>query len=236
MTGFSRIYKKNINGIILTLIFHICIFTSLFLAQFKIKEEIKESEILIDFPNQPLEPIIPANLNKELADRSGSSDQLRTNTASSKTAIQQNKSFDEQYEKELERAQNLIKKVSEQLNREIPSIADLKMPDAPKANPDEMKDKIYSGESNIEYFLENRYHIKLPIPVYLAEGGGRVKVIIVVDQLGNVLKADPIVEASLSDQILSYSKTAALRTKFNPSSDAPAQQNGYISYNFIAQN
>jgi len=236
MTIFSRLYKKNINGLILTLIFHICIFSSLLITKFKIREELIEPEILIDFPNQPIEPIVPSNPNKESSDRSGFSDQLRTNTASSKTAIQQNKSFDEQYEKELERAQNLIKKVSEQLNREIPSIADLKMPDAPKANPDEMKDKIYSGESNIEYFLENRYHVKLPIPVYLAEGGGKVKVIIIVDQLGNVIKADPVIEATLSDQILSYAKTAALRTKFNPYIDAPAQQNGYIIYNFIAQN
>jgi hypothetical protein len=200
------------------------------------KGEQKEPEILIDFHNQPIEPVVPGNLNKESSTSRGGADQLRTNTASSKSALQQNKSFDEQYQKELERAQNLVKEVSEQLNKEIPSINDLKMPDAPKANPDEMKDKIYTGESNIEYFLQNRYHIKLPIPVYLAEGGGKVKVIIVVDQLGNVVKADPVIEATLSDQVLSYAKTAALRTKFNPNPDSPVQQNGYIIYNFIPQN
>jgi hypothetical protein len=235
MAVLSRLYRKNLNGIIITLIFHILVFASLFLAQFKIKEENKEPEILIDFPIQTLEPVLPINKNQGGAEKKRFSDQLRTNTASSKTALQQNKSFDEQYQKELERAQNLVKEVSEQLQKEIPAIENLKMPDAPKVNPDEMKDKLYSGESNIEYFLENRYHIKLPIPVYLAEGGGKVKVIIIVDRLGNVVKADPALDATLSDQILSYAKTAALRTKFNPNPDSPALQTGYIIYNFIPQ-
>jgi len=109
------------------------------------------------------------------------------------------------------------------------------MPYAPQANPDDFKDKIYTGESNIEYFLEKRYHIKLPVPVYLAQDGGKVKVEIVVDQMGNVIKAEPVVTPTLSEQILSYAKTAALRTKFNSDTNAPAEQKGYITYTFIPQ-
>jgi hypothetical protein len=236
MTGLYKFYKENINGIIITLIFHIIVFTSLYISHFNIKEKNVEPEILIDFPTQPVEPKVPENNGQETSVSKGFSGQLRTNTASSRTASLKNESFDDQYQKDLERAQNISKEVREQLKKDIPTIDDLKMPDAPKANPEEMKDKIYSGESNIEYFLENRYHIKLPIPVYLAQGGGKVRVIIVVDRLGNVIKADPVIGMTLSDQILSYAKTAALLSKFNPLPEAPPQQNGYIIYNFIPQN
>jgi hypothetical protein len=236
MTLLSRLYKKNINGIIITLIFHILVFSVLLLSHFKIGEEKMKQDLIIDFPIQPVEQFIPATNNKETSANVGKSDQLRTNIASNRTSVKQNKAFDDQYQEELEKAQKLIKEVSKQLTKEIPTIDDLKMPDAPKANPEKIKDKIYTGESNIEYFLENRFHLKLPIPVYLAEGGGKVKVNIIVDRLGNVLSADPVIEANLSEQVLSYAKTAALRTKFNPLPTAPAQQNGYLLYNFIPQN
>jgi hypothetical protein len=235
MTRLSHFYKENTNGIIITLIFHIVVFAVLNLTQFKVKKEFKEPEIIIDFHEIPIETKLPENNNQESTVEGKYSDQLRTNTASSKSASQQNKTFNEQYQKELEEAQNLVKDVKKQLTKEIPTLDNLKMPEAPKADPNKMKDKLYSGDSNIEYFLENRYHVRLPIPVYLAEGGGKVKVIIIVDRLGNVMKAEPVIEANLSEQILSYAKTAALRTLFNPNPNAPAQQNGYIIYNFIPQ-
>jgi hypothetical protein len=235
MTTLSRLYRKNINGIIITLIFHILVFTGLNVMQLNMRRENKEAEIMIDFPMQQVEQY-QANNNRESSDNDGVSDHLRTNIASNKTASHQNKSFNDQYQQELEKAQKLVKEVNEQLTREIPTSEDLKMPEAPKPKTDDFKDKIYTGDSNIEYFLENRFHIKLPVPVYLAEGGGKVKVNIVVDRSGNVLKADPVIEVNLSDQVLSYAKTAALRTKFNPLPDAPAQQNGYLIYNFIPQN
>jgi hypothetical protein len=236
MTLLSRLYKKNINGIIITLIFHILVFSVLLLSHFKIREETMKQDLIIDFPIQPSEQFLPTKNEKESFANAGKSDQLRTNIASNKTSVKQNKAFDDQYQEELDRAQKLLKEVSKQLTKEIPTIDELKMPDAPKANPEEIKDKIYTGESNIEYFLGNRFHLKLPIPVYLAEKGGKVKVNIIVDRLGNVISADPVVEVNLSDQVLSYAKTAALRTKFNPIPTAPAQQNGYILYNFIPQN
>jgi len=235
MALLSRLYKKNINGIIITLIFHILVFSVLLLSHFKVREETIKHDLIIDFPIQPVEQFIPAG-NKESEVNVGKSDQLRTNIASNRTSEKQNKSFDNQYQEELEKAQKLIKEVSKQLTKEIPTIDGLKMPNAPKANPEEIKNKIYTGESNIEYFLENRFHIKLPIPVYLAQGGGKVKVNIVVDRQGNVLSADPEIETNLSDQVLSYAKTAALRTKFNPLPTAPVQQNGYLLYHFIPQN
>jgi hypothetical protein len=239
MNRFHKLYRDNINGVIITLVVHIFIFTALYLSQFKIKNEVNETEIIIDFSSMP--PLQPAeqkeieNDVKNEFNTTNVSGQVRTNTGSNRASSAKNNKVDEQYERELEAAQNLLKEVSRQLNREIPTIDGLKMPDAAPAKPEDMHDKIYSGESNIEYFLEKRFHIKLPIPVYLAEGGGKVKVEITVDREGRVTKAEPIIEPFLSEQILSYAKTAALRTRFNASNDAPAQQFGYIIYTFVAQ-
>jgi hypothetical protein len=232
MSRLTQFYRDNINGIIVTLLFHIVIFSCLYLSQFRIKNTIKETELIIDFSEFIPKPSLQLVQNEN---QSSNGEMLHSNIASNRLSRQQNNIVDEQYQNELEEAQSLLNDVKKQLDRQIPTIENLRMPDAPKANPEDMKDKIYSGESNIEYFLENRFHIKLPIPVYLAQGGGKVKVEIWVDRMGNVIKAEPAIEPSLSEQVLSYAKTAALRTKFNQSNDAPAQQRGYIIYTFIPQ-
>lgn len=244
MSRLYHFYKSNINAIIITLIFHIFVFLVLYFTQLGIKNEIKENEIIIDFsqievPENKLpeqEALRSRNSTETMVNKENVSGGLKTNTASNRTSTKQNKSFDDQYEKDIEDAQNLLKDVNRQLKREIPTIDDLKMPDAPGVKPEDLKDKIYTGESNIEYFLENRYHTKLPIPVYLAEAGGKVRVDIVVDRSGNVIKAEPVIQPSLSEQVLSYAKTAALRTKFNMVNNAPEEQKGYIVYHFIPQN
>ncbi len=239
MSALSRIYKNNLNGIILTLVFHILVFSGLNLSQIKIRKEYKEPEIIIDFSSTK---IIEQKLSqaKENGDagtsvKKGSSGQMTTNVASNKSATRQNQSVDNQFQEEIEKARELVKNVSSQLKKDIPTVDDIKMPEASKVNPEKFSDKVYTGESNIEYYLEKRYHIRLPIPVYLAEGGGKVRVNIAVDRSGNVIKAEPVVTPNLSEQLLSYAKTAALRTEFNPDNNAPALQNGYITYNFVPQ-
>jgi len=208
--------------------------------------EVKESEIVIDF-SEPIEEKIELPAKQEQTQtQSEFSANNTTNTASNKSSIKQNNNVgdvaDNEFQKELEQAKKLVKDVSRQLSREIPTQSNLKMPEevTPERITNEKdfesyKDNGYTGDSNVEYFLEKRFHRKLPIPVYLAEGGGWVKVNIVVDRSGKVTKAEPVVEPGLSEQILSYAKTAALRTWFNSSDDAPANQTGYIKYHFIAQ-
>jgi hypothetical protein len=239
MALLSRIYKRNINGIILTLVFHILVFSGLYFSQMKVRREYKEPEIIIDFSRENIELVAtPAKEkaeNKASDDKGGHHGQMITNLASNKSSPKQNTKADEQIQKEIEKTQELVKDVSSQLKKEIPTIDGLKMPEAPKADPRKFSDKVYTGESNIVYFMENRYHVKLPIPVYLAEGGGKVKVNIIVDRSGNVVKAEPIAEPTISEQILSYAKTAALLTKFNSDDKAPTLQNGYITYSFIPQ-
>lgn len=233
MSWIYQQYKKYRNGIIFTLIFHILVFIALNISQFKIKKEYIEPEILIDFPEQ----LIELSQKKETESNTETQSKINspTNRASNKATQKPKELFDEAFQKEMKEAQELVNKVSKQLSKEIPTFDDLKIPEETTKgmNPDSIMNKQYNGDSNVEYFLEKRYHLRLPIPVYLSQYEGIVTVNIIVDSNGNVVKATPITTGKQNDQILSFAKTAALRTKFNASSKP--QQKGYISYHFIAQ-
>jgi hypothetical protein len=236
MSWLSQQYKNNINGIIITLAFHILVFVVLNITQFRKKIEYHEPEIIIEFPSELLQAETEA-VQQQKEEQVSSSAITRTNVASNRATPKRNDVFDEKYQEELYKAQQLVNDVSKQLSKEIPTVDDLQMPveTSEGIDIDSLKNKLYSGNSNVEYFLEDRFHLSLPIPVYLAEDGGVVKVIIEVNRQGDVVKADPIPEVHLTGQILSYAKTAALRTRFNPSDKAPRTQKGYIQYTFVAQ-
>jgi len=230
-----------------TLVFHILLFSVFLLADVDMKGNVKEEVLLIEFPD--ILPELEEAIDQEQADQNeeklnedravnkrtnAASNQLaKTNTTSSADEF-----FDEEYLKEIEAAKQLSSDVSNQLSKEILDISDIKMPveTTEGIDPDSIKNIIYAGESNIVYYLENRYHVSLPIPVYLSDTGGKVIVDIVVNQMGKVISANPQKNKSIrNDQIYLYAKTAALRTVFNLDNSAPASQKGSIHYTFLAQ-
>lgn len=234
MRSIKEIYKSNRNGIIFTLLFHIIILIVLIINTFRIKKEFVEPEIIFDFTEEILEPKVETKPQTE--DASKISDQ-KTNIASNKSQTENSseKLFDQEFEDAIKQAQELVNDVSNQLKKEIPTIEDLRMPVKTNTKQDSLINKAYSGDSNIEYYLENRYHISLPIPVYLSQYGGKVTVNIKVNRNGKVIEANPINNGNVDELLLSYAKTAAIRTIFNPSNEAPPLQTGTITYRFIAQ-
>jgi hypothetical protein len=227
-----------------TLVFHILLIAAFLLAEVDMKGNIKEEPLVIEFPDilTEEEQIQEEPEPEDLSHENGASNNL-TNTASNRLSTIQNASsadkfFDDDYLKEVNDAKNLVSNVNNQLAKEKTKIEDIKMPveTTDGMNPDSIKNIVYTGESNIVYYLENRYHLSLPIPVYLAKGGGKVIIEIIVDQKGKVIKASPASGNIIRDeQIIMYAQTAALRTLFNPDPKAPAAQKGTIHYNFIAQ-
>lgn len=245
VSRIGKIYRRNIYGVMGTLIFHILLFSAFLLADINIKGNVKEEELIIDFPDMPPvpeEPVeeqtkqqqdIPNDANKSNTESS----QRITNRASNKLATN-DKFFDENYQREVEEAQKMVSDVNKQLSKKVADIGDIKMPveSTEGMNPDSIKNVIYSGESNITYYLENRYHLRLPIPVYLAQGGGRVIVDIIVNREGKVIKAEAQKNSSIRDKnIYTYAEVAASKTVFNADQSAPAEQHGTIHYTFIAQ-
>jgi hypothetical protein len=239
-------YKRNIYGVMGTLVFHILLFSVFLLADVDMKGRIEEEALLIEFPDLPNEPenveedidqpgeeALPNEASSPLNETQSN----RTNIASNRLA-QSDEFFDEEYLREVEAARQLVSDVNQQLSKETVDLGDIKMPvqTTEGMNPDSIRNVIYSGESNIVYYLENRYHLRLPVPVYLAQGGGTVVVDIAVNRQGQVVQAEPRNNPAIRDeQIFIYAKTAARRTLFNADPAAPEPQKGSIHYTFVPQ-
>jgi hypothetical protein len=228
-----------------TLLFHILLFSLFLLADIERKGTVQEEELLIEFPDMLPEPELeeePAEqegepLPNEAAAQLSQTQSNRTNIASNRLA-QPDEFFDEDYLREVEAAKQLVSDVNNQLSKEKVNLDDIKMPvqTTEGMDRDSIENIIYTGESNIVYYLENRYHMRLPIPVYLAQSGGIVIVDIAVNRQGQVVQAEPRNNPAIRDeQIYLYAKAAASRTVFNADPDAPNPQRGTIHYTFIPQ-
>lgn len=233
------LYKRNIYGVIGTLVFHILLVSVFLLAEIERKTDMRESEILVEIPFELPEEMI----EEQMIQQPSAVAELRTNQASSssvpagRTATSE-RFFDADYQAEIDRARRLVDDVNQQLAREIPDMSKVQMPEQVNENnhPDSLRQMIYTGDSNIEYNLTNRYHLRLPIPIYLTRGGGTVIVDISVNRQGRVVNAQPRSSASVSDELIFlYAREAALRTLFNADPTAPVQQQGTIRYTFIPQ-
>jgi signal recognition particle GTPase len=230
-----------------TLVFHILLFSVFLLSDVEMKGNVKEEAIVIEFPDLPPEPEIIEEENTEeqedQIDNSNKQINNRRNLASNRTATENTTKsaddfFDDEYLKELEAAQKLSSDVSNNLSKEIVDMSDIEMPveSTEGMNPDSIKNVIYTGESNIVYYLENRHHLRIANPVYLSHGGGTVVVDITVNRSGKVTEAIAQKNRKIRDkQILLYAQEAALRTYFNADNTAPAAQKGTIHYTFVAQ-
>lgn len=247
MSLIKKLYHQYIYGLMGTLIFHILLFSSLLIAEIDLKKEIKEEMIVLEL-SVP-EDLKEEELKEEKAteeeksnDQNTRSTQNERGSAGSNMAVndarKNDKFFDKEYINDVQAAQNLAKNVSRQLSKKVASVGDFNMPEITTegVDPDSIKNVIYSGKSNIHYFLENRYHVSLLNPVYLAKGGGKITIDIAVDRNGNVVKAAPRANSGIKDPMLpEYALNAALRTVFNADQSAPKVQSGTITYTFVAQ-
>ncbi|WP_163717950.1 energy transducer TonB family protein [Mangrovibacterium lignilyticum] len=243
MQRIKKLYHDNIYGIIGTLAFHVLLFVAILLANVKIEGEVKEEEIIIDFSSIEELPEIEKVEKPMQEDENTPSASLDNPSASMSNravndAAQKDPFFDEDYQREIAEAQKLVTNVNKQLSKEIPEMKKFEMPEQTTEgmDPEKISNTVYSGESNIHYNLENRYHVRLPIPVYLAKGGGKITVDIWVSPSGKVIKAQLQPHAQISDPMLpEYALQAALRTVFDAKADSPSPQKGTISYTFVAQ-
>jgi hypothetical protein len=243
----GELYRRNVYGVIGTLVFHILLFSAFLLADVNRKGIVKEEEILIEFPAEMLESEIiePETAEEESTDQPDNEQttNTRTNVASNRSATENTTTstdefFDDDYLKEVEAAKQLVSNVNKNLAKETVDLSDIEMPveTTDGMDRDSIKNVIYAGESNIVYYLENRYHLRLPVPVYLSQGGGTIIVDIVVNRQGEVIEAEPRDDRSIRDkQLFAYAKEAATRTVFNSDNTAPARQKGTIQYTFVAQ-
>lgn len=229
--------------------FHILLFAVFLLADIDMKGDSHEEALLIEFSELLMEEEIPEEEPKQTEQEESepvtneasaplSETQSNRTTIPSNRLAQNERFFDDDYMQEVEDAKRLVADVNSQLSKEKVDWEDIKMPvrTTDKIHPDSIGSEVYTGDSNITYYLEGRYHRSLPVPVYLTQYGGKVVVDIVVNRQGIVISAEPQKSsASRNDQLYLYAKAAASRTVFNADPNAPEQQRGTIHYTFIAQ-
>ncbi len=247
MEKLLRLYRDNINGVIATLAIHVILLGSLLFAELKNNQLIPEQALFLDLSTEEIKQQEPEKENLDLGAQSMAMNGSSKGANNSNRAVNmgdissqsaRDPFFDKEYAKEVAEAKKLASDVNKNLAQKIPVIGDIPMPVASTEGMtrEEAKRSSFKGKSNIKYLLGNRYHLQLPIPVYLAQGGGEVIVDIVVDRNGEVLSASPRGTANLSDPtILAYAKQAAEKTIFNSDNSAPEKQNGTITYLFVAQ-
>lgn len=90
------------------------------------------------------------------------------------------------------------------------------------------------GGGGGDYQLGNRKPISRPKPDYICDEEGLVVVSIEVNVYGKVINATPGVKGSTNTAacLLSQAKEAALKTTWQPDSNAPSKQIGVIKYRF----
>lgn len=243
MINLRDFYRRNVYGIMGTLIFHILLFISFWVAEQNLSVALMPEEaVLFDFVPLEEEEEAPAEKKDEVAkveDEKGTARKAdhRSNQAVN-DAAPKDRFFDKGFQQEIEDAKKLVSDVNTQLSKKAPSKNQIKMPEVTTEGMerDSIRNVIYSGKSNIHYYLENRYHVRLSNPVYLAKGGGQVVVEIQVNREGKVVRADAKVPGRIADPALpQYAVSAAEQTIFNADPKAPAIQKGTITYNFVPQ-
>ncbi|HAZ74196.1 MAG TPA: hypothetical protein DDX33_05275 [Rikenellaceae bacterium] len=100
--------------------------------------------------------------------------------------------------------------------------------------PDGNTDKGRTDGKPNAHIKGRRVNGNIPRPVYNEQESGIVVVDIWVDNYGNVVKAVPGGDGTtvMNKALLAAARNAALETHFNMSTDAPAMQEGTITYYF----
>ncbi len=246
MEKLHRLYRDNLNAIIVTLAIHLVVMVALLFAELRNSMEIPEEALFLDMVSEAVKLPDPEKDPLDQGEHSLASSNGRGANNSNRAVNLNDQSgrssgdpfFDREYAKEVAEAKKLASDVNKNLSREIPKIGDIPMPVASTEGMtrEEAKRSTFKGKSNIRYKLGNRYHLQLPIPVYLAHGGGEVVVDILVDRSGAVLSATPRTNSGTDDpMMLAYAKQAAEKTLFNSDNSAPEKERGTITYLFVAQ-
>jgi hypothetical protein len=246
MKGRIRhIINENLIGIFATLIFHMVLVVIFLVLKITSVQNLMDNIVTIDFEEREIQEMIPEPIRERdlefdqyVADYMESErSNVPVNLASNlNEQISTDQFVDELTEEmSLNRSEEMIR--SQEKLRELQEMESADNIIAEDNSSDDKKPVVFTGKTNIFYSLENRYYLRLPVPVYKCEGFGVVEVQIFVDQKGFVVNAlIPNLGESMNEICLAEAaKTAAMSTKFNSDFDAPLRQQGTITYHFQPQ-
>jgi len=240
-----HIINENLIGILATIIFHMALVVIFLVLKITSVQNLMDNIIAIDFEENKIQDIISeppkerdVEFDKYIVDYLESErSNVPVNLASKLNEQISTDQFVNELTEEmsLNRSEEMIR-LQEKL-RELQEMESADNIIEEENSSDDNKPIVFTGKTNIFYSLENRYHLRLPVPVYKCEGFGIVEVQIFVDQKGFVVNAlIPNLGESMNEICLvEAAKTAAMSTKFNSDFDAPLRQQGTIMYHFQPQ-
>jgi len=102
---------------------------------------------------------------------------------------------------------------------------------------DNYLDGLSSGRGGVDFSLAGRNPVSLPKPEYNVQEAGKVVVKIRVNQEGIVTYAEAGAQGTntLNKELLEAARKAAMKARFNRSTDAAYTQQGTITYHFVLQ-
>ena len=242
MSGFIR---KNINGILGTVIFHLVIIVAIMATRLSTNEFRSEESILIEFEHSVSEEEF-RELTESLMERSAMEDpgnrqvlrNLAVNIAEERPVAEQFRDMSAEQMTELERRMEEI--LDNAANGVMPELDQPEIKIEPAEvirNREDGDNEPYTGPTTITYDLPGRNHLRIPVPVYKCPDGGIAEVSISVNRQGQVIRADIQQKAgSFSERcVFEMALEAALGSRFDQNSGAPPVQNGTITFYFQNQ-
>lgn len=238
LTSFSSLINRHLRGILGTIVFHLVVILVFLIFKISgIKNE-EETGIAISFEDMiALEELQNPEIKKEklaAAEEEVLSQQRQSNMAANLSA-KANEKFAEDISTD-----KYIKDFRSDMGitdpDPIPDFDPSKLQKPPADAPKNYKPYIHKGPTTISYELENRWVQKYSIPVYKCQGSGEISLAIDVDRNGRVTDTRVVKCTSQDAECLQEAATtAAMKTFFNADSKAPARQQGFIHYRFVAQ-
>ncbi|MDX2432007.1 MAG: hypothetical protein QNK35_13810 [Bacteroides sp.] len=245
--GIKQFFRKNLNSILYTLIFHLLILIVLIFARVDKLKKGHEVGIKLELEQKTVEDFleekeieVPADWLEEV---------LRQREAASNRAVnlRAESGFDQDISTD-DYVNDLLDQIDQARNEEdrekleelqaILAAADYEPP--AEESPDEEQGE-FTGPTTITYEFLNapvqRKKVNLTIPVYRCQGSGLVRVEIRVAPDGSVLDADIKGPIEGADRVCfaDAALAAALSSRFRIDMNAPARHRAIITYSFMAQ-
>lgn len=242
----QSIIKKNINGILGTVIFHLLLVVIIMAARLSSVQQQYEERMLIEF-----ETDISEEDFREITEalQSDQSDLHEDDEGQLPRDIAVNVSEERPIPDEFkDMSSQDLTELDQRVNEILDNAANGIMPelDQPEIEFEPSKEIVrqennnnepYEGPTTITYDLPGRTHLRMPVPVYKCPDGGIVEVSISVDRIGRVISANiDSNPGNFNEECINkMAMEAALGSRFSSDDESPEVQGGTITFYFQNQ-
>lgn len=249
MKALFDFLDRHIVGVLATIVLHLFFVTLFLVVQMRSQKFQKKTEMLIDFSQvedmqkeaealkQKIKPVSNTEFIKNMQQEYlGHNIPVNEQDQDAKKAVS---NMESDIKKELNISDNSIRDTSKVQKIEKPKEKEL--PKVEKKKTDFVNEKgepsVFRGATTISYNVKGRTYMYIPTPQYQCENGGKVVLDITVNPKGFVLTAEVNkIKSQISEEcVLETAIRAALTTRFNEKSDAPAKEPGTLTFVFVAQ-